>query len=268
MWVARDSLCVHLFRSCGVLGCEREREDEETDAGSVDRPSSPLGSDARAHIEQLLAHLDTNKDGSVTVEEAVAFFLDALPDSAINPKTGHAGADLDDDLSNPDCTRVLFDADENHDGILTMSEFLRFFERQKRRGHSDEDIVASCDSILENGTWGAWRANRLKNNGKAWEVPCEHRRSDGANPMQSDGPACSELPGVGSGATYFLNMRGLGPVPPRPAGPHLNRAGPDEVDRKRDQLEHSFAQSDLDESLAPISPELHSLLSLSMSLGP
>ena len=265
-WVARDLICVHLFRSCGVLECERE--DEGTDASSVDRPSSPLGADARAHIEQLLAHLDTNGDGSVTVEEAVAFFLDALPDSAIIPKTGHAGAGLDDDVSNSDCTSVLFDADEDLDGHLTVSEFLRFFEQQKRRGHSDEDIVASCDSILENGTWGAWKANRLKESGKAWDVRCEHRRSDGANRMQSDGPACSELLGVGSGANFFLNMRGLGPVPPRPAGPHLYRAGPDEADRKRDHLEHCSAQSDLDESLAPIPPELHSLLSLSMSLGP
>jgi len=144
--------------SCGVLQCEPE--EEEVDAGLGDGPCSPLSSDASELIEQLMSHIDANGDGSVSMEEAVQFWSAALPGSYLKPASSQT----------EDHVRQLFvDVDADLDGRLTLFEFVRFFERLKQSGHSDEFIVATCEAILENGIWGAWKTNRHIVHAQAWD---------------------------------------------------------------------------------------------------
>jgi hypothetical protein len=155
-----------------VLTCEPEEEESDVglaDTPFLDRPCSPLSSDAVAHIGQLLSHMNINGDGYVSMEEAAAFVNYAFP--------------------NAQDVQVFIDVDDLN-CRLEMSEFSRSFERLKRYGCSDEEIVATCESIIENGTWKTWRSNRRLLNLRAWEF----EMSDGTEAAASCSavpPACS-----------------------------------------------------------------------------
>jgi hypothetical protein len=136
--IGANGVALVLLGSCGVLACEPEEEESDVGSPFVDRPRSPLSLDARAHIEQLLSHMNLNGNGSVTVEEATAF--------------------VNHELLNAHGRGFFIDVDSRN-SRLEMSDFLQSFEGLKRRGYSDEDIVTSCESIIENGTWRSWRSN-------------------------------------------------------------------------------------------------------------
>ena len=154
-----------------MLECEPE-EEQQPDTHDDSEVDSPLSSDTCAHIQELLFHLDIDGDGSVSVEEAVTFFSEVLPDAAVDPKTASLGGS---DGFFSDVRDFFIDVDEDLDGHLTMSELLQFFQGLKRRGLSDDDIVEMCESILQSGTWKEWRANRRLLNKQAWEF----EQSDG-----------------------------------------------------------------------------------------
>jgi hypothetical protein len=107
-----------------------------------------------------MSHMDIDGNGSVTIAEAIQFFSgEVLPDS-----------DLKTEGQTEDRVRQSFiDADVDLDGKLTLAELLLFFERLKRSGESEADIVASCEAIIENGRWGAWKTNDRKEFVRAWE---------------------------------------------------------------------------------------------------
>ena len=143
-----------------MLQCELE-EEEVADTGLVDRPCSPLSSDASGRIEQLMSLMDINKDGAVTVHEAVQFLSETLPESYLKAASHQAD----------DHVRQLFlDVDIDLDGRLTLSEFLRYFERLKASNYSNSDIIASCEAIIENGLWDVWKRNRQIVHIRAWDA--------------------------------------------------------------------------------------------------
>ena len=144
--------------SCGVLQCEPE--EEEVDEGLVDRPCSPLSSDASQLIEQLMSHIDVNGDGSVSMEEAVEFWSVVLLGSYLKTAS----------IQTEDHVRELFvDVDVDLAGRLALFEFVRVFERLKQSGLSDDFIIATCEAILGNDIWGAWKTNRHIVHAQAWD---------------------------------------------------------------------------------------------------
>ena len=195
------------FDSCGVLNCapeeDKELEDTSPASGSlsgIDSPNSPLSADARAHVQLLLSHMDINGDGSdVTIEEALEFWKATLPDAAIPETAAHRTSPSSEVLQRRQSEPASEDADHVHalfidmdvdlDGRLTLSEFLGFFERMKTRGYEDEDVAATCEAIVANGTWTAWKANRCIASIPAWELGA----TDAASCRRDDGPACSEF---------------------------------------------------------------------------
>jgi hypothetical protein len=137
--------------------------------------------------------MDFDGDGSVTVEEAVAFWKAFLPEVGANPEAETlVRPGLDDTFPGTDPVRTLFgNVDENPDGRLTLSEFLRFFEGLKNLGTSDEDIAAMCEAIVANGTWIVWKTNRgvvCAKNIRAWEFAPSHC----VGSVRGDGPARSQ----------------------------------------------------------------------------
>jgi hypothetical protein len=143
--------------------------------------------------------MDIDGDGSITMAEAIQFWKAALPDAAIPETPAHRTSPSSEVLrrqhfepASEDADHVsapFIDVDVDLDGRLTLSEFLGFFERMKMSGYSDEDVAATCEAIIANGTWTAWKANRCIVSIRAWELGA----TDGASCRRSDGPACSEL---------------------------------------------------------------------------
>ena len=105
--------------------------------------------------------MDIDRNGSVTIEEAIQFFWgEVLPDSDLKTE-GHETEDR--------VRQSFIDADVDLDGKLTLTELLLFFERLKRSGQSEADIIGSCEAIIENRRWGAWKTNGRKEIVRAWE---------------------------------------------------------------------------------------------------
>ena len=108
-----------------------------------------------------MSHMDIDGNGSVTIEEAAQFFLgEVLPDLDLKTE----GQETEDRVR-----QLFIDVDADLDGKLTLTELLLFFERLKRSGQSEADIIASCEAIIENGRWGAWKTNGRKEIVRAWE---------------------------------------------------------------------------------------------------
>ncbi len=184
-----------------MLQCEPE--EEQTEASSVEEtaesPCTPLNSDASERIEQLMSLMDINKDGAVTVEEAIQFWSVTF---------GEASHQSEDHVR-----QFFIDGDVDLDGRLTRSEFLRLFERLKILGYSDEDILARCEAIIENGLWDVWKSNRHIVHVRAWEGsqtrPTLSPGSGGFAAHSSPGPAKLHVPCAADEDELRLSTRPL-----------------------------------------------------------
>ena len=124
--------------------------------------------------------MDINGDGSVTIEEAVEFWKAALHDASIPKTAAHRTSPSLEGLrqrhfevasEDTEHVRSLFiNVDVDPNGRLTLSEFLGFFEWMKTRGYSEEDVAETCEAIVANGTWTAWKENRCIVSIRAWEL--------------------------------------------------------------------------------------------------
>ena len=185
-----------------------------------------------------MSHMDINGDGSVTIEEAVEFWKAALHDAAIPKTAAHRTSPSLEGLrqrhfelasEDTEHVRSLFiNVDVDPNGRLTLSEFLGFFECMKTRGYSEEDVAETCEAIVANGTWTAWKENRCIVSIRAWELGS----TSGASCSRNDGPACSEFSVADMGRFEFEPSDGelLGPCPniyPGILGECESRGGPD-----------------------------------------
>ena len=108
-----------------------------------------------------MSDMDIDGDGSVTIEEAIQFVWgEVFPDSDLKAE----GRETEDHVR-----QLFIDMDADLDRNCTLTEFLLFFERLKTSGQSEAGIIASCEAIIENGRWDAWKKNRRNENVRAWE---------------------------------------------------------------------------------------------------
>jgi len=132
-----------------------------------------------------MSHMHIDGNGAVTIEEAIQFFWgEVFPDSDLKTE-GHEPEDR--------VRQSLIDADVDLDGKLTLTELLLFFERLKRSGQSEADIIESCEAIIENGRWGAWKTNGRKENVRAWEFEASEFAAIGVMSCTASTPQVSRV---------------------------------------------------------------------------
>lgn len=93
----------------------------------------PLNPKTLEHCHSLFLEMDLDHHQSIDISEAREWWKHNF--SVIN-------------------SRAMFEAvDQDHDGIITLSDWIQFWTMVKNRGHTDEEIQEELTNIKDRMSW-------------------------------------------------------------------------------------------------------------------
>jgi len=91
-----------------------------------------LSTELSARVEALYNLMDLDGNKRLTKEEAKKFFK-KFPEISANA--------------------MFNEVDEDRDGLITLEEFMRFWEQVLCNGYDEQELMSELDDLLEGNTW-------------------------------------------------------------------------------------------------------------------
>jgi hypothetical protein len=194
--------------SCNACACEREEEAPTSEPATESKRKAtlseePLRQETIERLKHVFAEMDLDGNHGLTSDEAQAFFVmlfDELPLKQLRVQRSSFAAPSESSASRRDLSRrqsaALFaDVDANQDQVITVDEFVDFWQKVKAFGYSDKAILQGLTSALEHGMWRRWIAPVPF---PAWASPLRSTTLSPRDPITPsaplpDSPSCAVL---------------------------------------------------------------------------
>jgi len=206
-----DSVC-----SCNACACDRDEETTTPSSASAEESErratlarEQLEPKTVERLERLFVQMDLNGNGSITWDEAEAFFLilfDEVPLQEL-PQSDRVTGSIRREIPREQAAAMFHDADAKQDGMISFIEFVGFWQMVKRFGYSDDEILEGLTSALECGIWRRWTTDLIAHPTSSTAWATSQRRASAIEQEASPTTTLSLRPDLASVAV--LPMPGL-----------------------------------------------------------
>jgi hypothetical protein len=172
-----DSVC-----SCNACACDRDEETTTLSSASAEESErratlarEQLEPKTVERLESLFVQMDLNGNGTITWDEAEAFFLilfDEVPLQEL-PQSDRVTGSIRREIPREQAAAMFHDADAKQDSMISINEFVGFWQMVKQFGYSDDEILEGLTSALERGIWRRWTTDLIAHptSSTAWATP-------------------------------------------------------------------------------------------------